>query len=53
MGRCSREGTRVLLGARTKKSAWAALAKETLKNESGAGKGKIDKPLSGSSRSTP
>jgi hypothetical protein len=45
MGRYNREGTLVvnLIDARTKKSAWAALAKETLKNEPGAGKGKIDK----------
>jgi hypothetical protein len=44
MGRYNREGTLVvnLIDTRTKKSAWAGLAKETLKNKPGAGKEKID-----------
>ena len=45
VGRYNREGTLVvnLIDTRTKKSAWAGLAKETLKNKPGAGKDKIDK----------
>jgi len=44
MGRYNREGTLVvnLIDTRTKKSAWAGLARETLKNKPGAGKEKID-----------
>ena len=43
MGRYNREGTLVvnLIDTRTKKSAWAGLKKETLKNKQGAGKSKI------------
>jgi Domain of unknown function (DUF4136) len=44
MGRYNREGTLVvnLIDTRTKKSAWAGLAREALDNKPGAGKKKID-----------
>ena len=45
IGRYNKEGTLVinLIDAKTKKSAWAGLARETLKNEPGSGREKIDK----------
>jgi hypothetical protein len=45
MGRYNHEGTLVvnLIDARTKKSAWAGLARETIDRTPGSGKKKIDK----------
>jgi hypothetical protein len=45
IGRYNKEGTLVvnLIDPKTKKSAWAGLARETLKNEAGSGRDKIDK----------
>jgi hypothetical protein len=45
VGRYNREGTLVvnLIDSRTKKSAWAGLARETIDNHPGAGKEKVAK----------